>query len=87
MEDSLPLIARFDTNIIKPLLDIKLGKVLGPTELQDKLRDQGKKVFVFNSHGVEHLIVLDQIEGTVLFLDKEHWSYYRGLGQSNMSSL
>ena len=33
IEGSLPLIARFDTYVIKLPLDIKLGKVLGPVKL------------------------------------------------------
>jgi len=33
VKDSLPLIVRFDMNVIKPLLDVKLGKVLGSAEL------------------------------------------------------
>ena len=49
MEGSLPLIVGFDTNIIKSLLDIKLGKVLGSTELRNKLGDQGEEVFALNS--------------------------------------
>ena len=49
MEGSLPLIVGFDTNIIKSLLDIKLGKVLGSAELQNKLGDQGEEVFALNS--------------------------------------
>jgi len=49
VEGSLSLIVGFDTNIIKSPLDIKLGKVLGSAELQNKLGDQGEGVFVLNS--------------------------------------
>jgi len=49
VEGSLSLIVGFDTNIIKSPLDIKLGKVLGSAELQNKLGDQEEEVFALNS--------------------------------------
>jgi len=75
-ESSLPLIARLNIYVIKPSLDIKLDEVFGSTKLWDKLRDQQERVFVLNSYKVKCLVVLDQTEGAVLFLDKEYWSYH-----------
>ena len=40
IEDCLPLIARLDIYIIKPLPNVELGKVLGSTKLRDKLGNQ-----------------------------------------------
>jgi len=55
-------------------------------KLRDELRDQWGRVLVLNCHGVECLVVLDQMEEAVLFLDKEYQSYYKGLRWPNASS-
>jgi len=59
IESYLPFISGFDIYVVKTLANIELGKILGPTELQDKLGDQRQGVLVFNCYRVEGLIVLD----------------------------
>jgi len=58
-EGSLPLISGLDAHIVEPLLDIKFCEVLGSSELGDEFGDEGERIPVFDSHGVQHAIVLD----------------------------
>jgi len=51
-----------------------------------KLRDQWEEVFVFNRHGIEYTIVLNQQEQAILLLDEEHWSCYGRFGEMDLSS-
>jgi len=85
MEHGLLFISRLDMHIVEALADIELGKVLHSAELQYKFRDQRKGVLVFDCYGIERLVVLDQAEQTILFLDKEDWGSHRGFGGSNLS--
>jgi len=39
--------------------DVKFCEVLGSTELGDEFGDEGKRIPVFDGHGVQHAIVLD----------------------------
>jgi len=43
-------------------LDVKLCEILGSAELGDELGDEGEGVPVLDSYGVQHTIVLDQLE-------------------------
>ena len=45
-------------------------------ELQYKFGDEGQRISVLYYYRVEGSVVLYQLERTVLFLDKEHWSDY-----------
>ena len=45
--------------IVEALADIKLSKVLGPMELQDKFRDQEEEVLVLDYYSIKRVIVLD----------------------------
>jgi len=59
MEHSLLFISRLDMYIVKALADIKLSKVLGSMELQDKFRDQEEEVLVLDYYSIKRVIVLD----------------------------
>jgi len=54
-----PFISRFNVHIVEPLPDIKFCEVLGSTELEDKFGDEGERIPVLDSHGVQYVIVLD----------------------------
>ena len=45
--------------IVEALADIKLSKVLGSMELQDKFRDQEEEVLVLDYYSIKRVIVLD----------------------------
>jgi len=59
MEGCLPFVSGLDTYIIETLLDVKLGEVLGSTELGNKFGDEGEGVPVLDSYGIQRMIVLD----------------------------
>jgi len=59
MEHSLLFISRLNMYIVEALADIKLSKVLGPMELQDKFRDQEEEVLVLDYYSIKRVIVLD----------------------------
>jgi len=59
MEHSLLFISRLDIYIVEALADIKLSKVLGSMELQDKFRDQEEEVLVLDYYSIKRVIVLD----------------------------
>jgi len=61
-ESCLPFISGLDAYIIETPADIKFCEVPGSTELGDKFRDEGKRVSVLDSYGVQRMIVLDQPE-------------------------
>jgi hypothetical protein len=47
LKDSLPLIAFSDTDIIVSLSSIKLGEVLHPFEVMDRIINEGEGVLIF----------------------------------------
>jgi len=59
MEHSLLFISRLDIYIVEALADIKLSKVLGPMELQDKFRDQEEEVLILDYYSIKRVIVLN----------------------------
>ena len=62
LEGHLPLISGLNANIVETPTDIQLGEVSGPTELGHEFGDQWERVLVLDRHGVECLIVLNQLE-------------------------
>ena len=59
VEGRLPFISGLDAHIVEPPLDIKFCEVPGSTELGDEFGDEGERISVFDSHGVQRAIVLD----------------------------
>jgi len=87
MESSLPFISRFDLNIVQPPIDIQLCKVLSSLKLRNKLWNEQKQILVLDSYKVEYMVVLNQLEWTILPLDKKDRYYYRQLREVDMTSL
>ena len=61
-EGRLPFISRLDVYIIEAPMDIEFCEVLGSAELRDEFRDERERVSIFDSYGVQRIIVLDQSE-------------------------
>jgi len=72
LEGHLPLVSRFDVDVVETPVDIQLGKVSSSTELGYEFGDQWKGVFVLDHHGIECMIVLNQSEQAILLLDEKH---------------
>jgi len=58
-EGCLPFISGLDAHIVEPLPDVKFCEVLGSTELGDEFGDKRERIPVFDSHGIQRMIVLD----------------------------
>jgi len=85
VEGRFPFISGLDAYVVETPSDIKFCEVLGSTELGDELGDKGKRVFVLNSYGVQHTIVLDQPEQAIFLLNEEHRGCYGRFGRSDPS--
>ena len=86
-EGCLPFVSRLDSYVIETPSDVKLGEVLGSTELGDEFRDEGEGVPVLDGYGVQRVIVLDQPKQTILLFNEEYWDCDRGLGGSDLSGI
>jgi len=80
MEGCLPLVSGLDSYVIETPSDVKLCEVLGSAELGDEFRDEREGVPVLDSYGVQRVIVLDQLERTILLFNEEHQGCNGGLG-------
>jgi len=58
-EGCLPLISGLDAYIIETLADIQFCEISGSAELGDKLGDEGERIFILDSYGVQGMVVLD----------------------------
>jgi len=58
----LPLVLRLNANVVETPMDVQLGKVSGSTELGHEFGDQWEGVLILDCHGVECMIVLNQLE-------------------------
>jgi len=87
VEGCFPFISGLDTYVIETPSDIKFCKVPSSAELGDKLRDEGKRVSVLNSYGIQYAIVLDQLEQAIFLLNEEHRGCYGGFGRSDLSGM
>jgi hypothetical protein len=52
---------------------IELGEVLCTFESMDQVVNEWERVSIFSHNGVECLVVLDEVELTILLLDEEDW--------------
>jgi len=86
VESRLPFISGLDAYIIEAPTDVKFCEVLGSAELRDEFGDERERVSIFDGYGIQHAIVLDQLEQTIFLLNKEHWGCDRGFGGSDSSS-
>jgi len=85
-EGCLPFISGLDMYVIETPSDVKLCEVLGSMELGDKFGDKGEGVPVLDGYGIQCMIVLDQLEQTILLLNEEHKDCDGGLRGSDLSS-
>jgi len=53
------LISGLDAYIIETPADIQFGEVPGSAELGDEFRDEGERIFILDSYGVQSTVVLD----------------------------
>ena len=58
-EGRFPFISGLDAYIIEALADVKFCEVFSSTELRDEFGDEGERISVLDSHGVQHAIVLN----------------------------
>jgi len=58
-EGCLPLISRLDAYVIKALADIQFCEIPGSTELGDEFGDEGERILILDSYGVQSMVVLD----------------------------
>jgi len=84
VEGCLPFVSRLDMYVIEIPSDVKLCEVLGSAELEDELGDEGERVSVLNSYGVQHTIVLNQLEQAIFLFNEEYQSCYGGFGGSDL---
>jgi len=70
-ESRFPLIAFLHSDIVKTSANIQFCEILGSSEFGYQLWDKWQRIFVFHSHGIEHAVVLNQAESTILLLDEE----------------
>jgi len=86
-EGHFPLISGLDAYVIETPADVKFCEVSGSAELGDELGDEREKVPVLDGYGIQHAIVLDQLERTILLFNEEHRGCYRGLGWPDASGM
>jgi len=58
MKDDLPLVIYLNPYVVETLANIQFGRILGTTELWDKLRDEGKWILVLNYYGIKSFVIL-----------------------------
>jgi len=51
-KDCFPFISGLDAYIIEAPVDIEFCEVFSSAELRDELRDEKKRIFVLNNHGI-----------------------------------
>jgi len=61
-EGCFPLISRLNADIVEAPMNIQLGEVSGSAELQYEFGDQWEGVLILDYYGIEHSVVLDQLE-------------------------
>jgi len=58
----LPLVSGFDADVVETPTNIQLGEVSGSVELRYEFGDQWEGVLILDRHGIECLVVLNQLE-------------------------
>ncbi|KAG5335719.1 hypothetical protein C0989_000561 [Termitomyces sp. Mn162] len=70
LESDLPLVSILDMHIVVAPPDVQFSEVLHTLEVVDELGDEGEGVAILYCHGIENLIILNQLEQTILLLDE-----------------
>ena len=84
-EHCFPLVLLPDANVVITPTNIELGEQCRVLHIIDQLRDEGERIPVANSVGIEISIVLAQSQGSVLFGYKEKRRGLWGLRGQNVS--
>jgi len=84
-EGCLLFVSGLDTYVIETPLDVKLSEVLGSAELENEFGDEGEEVPVLDGYSIQRVVVLDQLEQTILLFNEEHGGGDGGLGGSDSS--
>jgi len=59
VEGCLPLISGLDVYVIETPADIQFCEISGSAELGDEFEDEGERIFILDSYGVQSTVVLD----------------------------
>jgi len=59
VEGRLLLISGLDAYIIETPADIQFCEITGSMELGDEFGDEGERIFILDSYGVQSTVVLD----------------------------
>ena len=78
-ECCFPLVFLSDANVVITPSNIKFSEQCRVLHIIDQLRDEGKRIPVANSVGVEISIVLARSQGSVLLGHEEKWRGLWGL--------
>ena len=84
-EGYFPLISGLNADVVQTPTNVQLGEVSGSTELRYEFRDQWEGVLILDRHGIKCSVVLNQLEGAVLFLDEEYQDCHGRFGRMNSS--
>jgi len=84
-EGCFPFISGLNAYVIETPADVQFCEVPGSMELEDEFGDEGEKVPVLDSYGIQHVIVLDQPEQTIFLLNEEYTGCYGELGRPDVS--
>jgi len=60
---------------------------IGSAEFGDEFGDEREGVPALDGYGIQHVIVLDQPERTILLFNEEHWGCNGGLGGLDPSGM
>ncbi|KAG5349823.1 hypothetical protein C0989_001718 [Termitomyces sp. Mn162] len=85
LEGHLPLISLLNVHIVITPPDIQFSEVSHALEVVDELGDEGERVAILHHHGIEHLIVLYQLERAILLFDEEDQRSHQGFEWMDMT--
>ena len=83
-ESRFPLMAVFDVNVIIPLANIELSKVVSIFQLVHKVGDKGEWIGITGGVFIKVVVVLAGAEFSVLLLDKEERGCLGRIGRTNL---
>src|SRR3979490_2785844 len=85
-ESSFPLVTFLDVDIIVAPLDVQFCEVPRAAKSVNEVVNKWKGVSVLNSDLIQSVVILDELEDAVLFLDKKDWGSDRRFRWAYVSS-
>jgi hypothetical protein len=85
-ECCLPMVLRSNQHIVVSPVYVHFGKNAWPVKSVDEVRDEQKRVGVFDGMGVDILVVLAGTYHPILLGDEEEGWHLGGLGRLNLAS-